>query len=158
MHEIFPFTTYSTPEKFEQPIAPPVSERGFWIWKRTEFRLIIPYTFTWGRYADRRINIPAGFEWDGSSTPHWAALFGHTPVSMAFAASLVHDYLCGYDYKPPSGTYQVKIGGEWVDDPSKWPGLQVHELYRYMSVLGGVSPGKALTQKAAVVLWPPIWK
>lgn len=152
--------TYSTAEDFRQPIAYPISEKGFLLWKRPEWRLVEDYTFEWGPpESRRRITIKAGYEWDGSSVPAWAAVLGHLPVGPCFGASLIHDRFCQSNYDLPEGEYQVKLpDGSWVNSPGKWRGLEVHELYRYMCVLGGMGEGKALTRKIAVALWPPNWK
>lgn len=150
MNEIPLFTTYSTPEKFDQPILQYDDKKGL-------FRLVVDYMFTWGPEGfKKRLICPAGYEYDKASVPR--LLWGIArPDGPWEAAALFHDRLYAFKGKLPKGEFQTFVNGKWQDDPAPWRRSQADDLLEYLGVLGGASKMEAARYKWAVKLYPPNW-
>lgn len=151
-------TTYSTPDKFQQPLLRYIGDGQFFLQE--------DYVFEWVKGPIyRRITILAGMEYDKASVPKPFWGLGFTRDGECEAAALIHDVLCRQQYIPKStGSYQRRVYSpdlkqEWVVDTSKWDAGEIHELYRWMCTLGGMPRWKAGIQKTALTVWPPLaWR
>lgn len=145
--------TYSSAEKFAQPVLQFHSETNLW-------RLVEDYEFEWGDPTFRkRLFMAAGFEYDKASVPKlaWGV---YRPDGPWEAAALFHDRLYRDKGKFPHLEYfrfETFDGTIWKVDPSQWKRRDADELLEYMGVLGGASRRHAALYRTAVRLYPPNW-
>jgi hypothetical protein len=146
----------STKASFQQPWTQCVSEKGFWIWKRPIYKLVYAYEFTFPYWF--KFKIPSGIEFDKASVPHFGAIFGHLPSGCSDGASLIHDLLCRYDGKLPEGWYFEHDGEQFVVSHKRFTAKQIHGMYEYLCISGGMSPLKARCQRFFIEIYPKNWK
>lgn len=142
--------TLSTPIIFRHPALEYNKDSRFW-------RLVRPYQFVWDvGVFQKRITIPAGFEYDKASVPRrlWCIARPDGPWE---AAALLHDRFYLFKGKLPAGEFETFVDGEWYPDPSPWTRKQADQLLKYMGYLGGASEDEAYLYYCAVRLWPENW-
>ena len=79
---------------------------------KNKIRLLKPYTFTINGVT---YIIPKMYEWDGATIPRilWS-ITGIDPFGYVNPASIVHDYVYGFEGKMPDGTYIPRqVIDEW---------------------------------------------
>ncbi len=145
----------STPEKFIQPILQFDDTSGL-------YRQVEDYCFQygWRDHSVRRIIIPKGEEYDGASVPDLVPPVIARRDGPWLGGSAFHDYIwkhCQHGGTFPPGTYQIKVGDQWVDLPkmSQWDSNILLALMARATKR--VSWAQSEVYRWAVQLWPPNW-
>ncbi|MEM0952421.1 MAG: DUF1353 domain-containing protein [Cyanobacteria bacterium P01_H01_bin.74] len=142
--------TFSTPEKFVQPVLQYDS-------KTKRYTLMVPYTFEWiHRNRLTRLICPAGFNYDKASVPRllWSLARPDGPWE---AASLFHDRFYQFKGNLPVGDCQVYHDGDWENMTAPWTRKHVDQLFLEMGKLAGINRWIALKYYLAVRCWPLNW-
>lgn len=91
----------------KQPNIVPISQG--------KYRLEEDYQYQWDYLGNTyRLNIPAGFEYDGASIPRFAwSVLGMSRDGLHRAAALVHDYIYEFEGDVPIGAISQLDGNTW---------------------------------------------
>lgn len=101
----------------EQPHNVPIDGRPLGLPRDRTYMLAHDYSYEWEKNGTPyRINIKAGFIYDGASVPRAAwSIAGLRPDGLLRAAATIHDFLYEHKGNLPKGSFQ-----EWDEELIAW--------------------------------------
>lgn len=109
------------------------------------YRTLEPYSYGWDHDGvTHRIEVPAGFLFDGASIPALARPWFGGVWSLGIAPPLIHDWLYHWKGRLPQGSHSIWVSGEWCDALQRsdgkrncWPRTDADRLFgRHMRQSG----------------------